>query len=435
MNLKASKYNILIRHTDKNFFYLWNSKSGAIVEFEEPLYMALQNNKLSDAILSPYIEELVKQGILVNKNIDEYYELVERAKRQQYSCDDKTFSLVIVPTLACNYHCVYCFERGRTDAMRIMDASTAEKLINFIRTKIVSSNIKRLNIHWFGGEPLLAYEQVVNPVSTMIFEFCKLHKVEYACKITTNGYFLSEDKFNDIIKKFHTEQIQVTFDGTETEYCRKKGVTPKEYRTSKNNVLELAEYIKKFNYPTEIAIRLNADKANYADLLEFVREIKSDSRFNEKIHFYLGRLKNYVGEAVECFSLEEYKDKVLEFNRFVGKGYTIPQSKSLWCLECSSACYGIGPRGEIYKCEHDFGLPECEVGHLDYGLSYNAYYNEFTTFFKDEKCKKCKLFPICLGGCPKERIINKTLSYCEVSLDYVKKLVWGYIINSGQYNT
>lgn len=45
--------------------------------------------------------------------------------------DKNYLSLVIAPTLACNFACTYCYESGHTHSKRITK-STEDEIINFI---------------------------------------------------------------------------------------------------------------------------------------------------------------------------------------------------------------------------------------------------------------------------------------------------------------
>lgn len=60
-------------------------------------------------------------------------------------------SLIIAPTLDCNFRCPYCFE----DLKKIyMTKGTVNAIKNFVRNKI-KNGVTNLNVSWYGGEPLL----------------------------------------------------------------------------------------------------------------------------------------------------------------------------------------------------------------------------------------------------------------------------------------
>ncbi len=70
-----------------------------------------------------------------------------------------------------------------------------------------------------------------------------------------------------------------------------------------------------------------------------------------------------------------------------------------------------GPKGELYKCWDDVGREELEIGSVDSFTNWNmplvAEGMIGASFLEDEKCRECFFFPICDGGCPKMRMLNK----------------------------
>ena len=64
---------------------------------------------------------------------------------------------VILPTSACNARCFYCFERGMR--YQKMSAETVEDTLRFI-LRHKPENAKKIHIHWFGGEPMCAPDNI-----------------------------------------------------------------------------------------------------------------------------------------------------------------------------------------------------------------------------------------------------------------------------------
>ena len=71
--------------------------------------------------------------------------------------DDSRLILTINPTLACNFACPYCFEKQHPDIF--MNGTIENKIINFIN---LHKGAKILDVTWFGGEPLLAFDRIVS---------------------------------------------------------------------------------------------------------------------------------------------------------------------------------------------------------------------------------------------------------------------------------
>ena len=103
----------------------------------------------------------------------------------------------IFPTTDCNARCFYCFELGRSRIK--MSIETAQKVVQYIKAHCGG---KKVNISWFGGEPLFHQEAI-----DTICDGLRAEGVEFASTMVSNGYLfklpLTERK-PYIIKPKHT---------------------------------------------------------------------------------------------------------------------------------------------------------------------------------------------------------------------------------------
>lgn len=303
---KYSRYNIET-FIGEDTVNVWNSRTGSIVILNRDEYDNLVVGNFGHRGIASIIDNLVKQGIIVNEKLDEFQAIIFKSKQKQLQLTDK-FSVVIAPTLGCNFNCFYCFERVRADFNNCaeMSSRTVYDIVEFI-TKIIKklSQIKYLDIHWFGGEPLLKYEDVILPILEELSSLCKRQNIVLDSYIVSNGYYLSKDKFKKFIIDYHNTHFQITFDGTKQEYSRRKGVPEEYYDVVKSNLLALSDFLIENRLNYSIDVRLNADNKNAENLKLFVEEIKQISQ-NNNIKFHLGRLRNYTGCRNNCFSLEQF---------------------------------------------------------------------------------------------------------------------------------
>lgn len=70
----------------------------------------------------------------------------------------------------------------------------------------------------------------------------------------------------------------------------------------------------------------------------------------------------------------------------------------------------IDPHGDLYKCWSDIGIIERRVSVLDGNDAdvNSTLLNDYMLYdpTEDEKCKDCKYLPLCMGGCPHNRMEN-----------------------------
>lgn len=430
MKYKLSYYNLPVRETDTSIF-IWNAKRGSIVELEKEMWALLENGDFQNERISAHSDSLHKQGIIVNSDLNEYDEIIFCAKQRQYAMGQDSFGLVIAPTLSCNYHCPYCFEhliKGQND---IMSESVIDSIIATLSQKFSSSpHIKKARITWFGGEPLLAYDKVIVPLQKRVMELCKEHGIMFGASIITNGYFLTKEKFGFLFKENSTKFVQITFDGTEEEYYIRKGTTREAYHRVVHNILDLSEYLAENGLDVKVNIRLNVDNKNFDSIKEFVRKLKLDEKYHDNIVFSLARLRSYdfCKDFNSYCNTDEYEKIEAEFNDYVEKAPKIIEPKLTFCGQHCMNVFCVGVHGELYKCEHDFGVEAHAVGHIDTGLSYNQYFNDFMEQPLPAKCETCKILPVCMGGCPHRRLANKQQVECEHSVENLIKSVDKYIL-------
>lgn len=119
------------------------------------------------------------------------------------------FTLEITTTALCNMDCTYCFEGVKVNKQRLDDKlDTLKQRINeFLETPFFNDNYDLLNISFWGGEPTLNPELIIN----IIQEFQERDNVNF--HIYTNGYDRRRmDMIVDAvdISKLH---VQISYDG------------------------------------------------------------------------------------------------------------------------------------------------------------------------------------------------------------------------------
>lgn len=65
--------------------------------------------------------------------------------------DDRLLELIIMPTEACNFRCVYCYQEFKAKSMA---PRVVAGVMNLLTRR--APELDYLHLSWFGGEPLLA---------------------------------------------------------------------------------------------------------------------------------------------------------------------------------------------------------------------------------------------------------------------------------------
>lgn len=419
MQYNSSYYNIVLKEID-GYVYIYNSYSGALCKLEEDVYRLIHNSVLDDNDKCKYFDDLLKQGFIKPVDMNEYNRIILTERIAVLSNPKNSISYVIAPTLACNLSCEYCFESHYRNEKMMSDKlliETAEYIL-----KKTNPNIKEIHVGWFGGEPLLAFNKILKFSEYLIPKLEEKH-IKFHSSMISNGILLTAGRAEILAKKCALKRIQITVDGTKKIYCIRKRATEKQFDKLIKNIKSALEYLK-------ISIRLNCDFDNYDDLKIVTKQLIEKCENNHNLSIYLAKLVDYAGCGSRQFLSQFTFDNMrVEFDKYVcelqGKTYAphILKYRKSFCGLFKLKNEVIGPEGELYKCEHHVGQKDKVTGNIKYGLSYNDFLINFISNEPQEQCKICKIFPLCLGGCPAQKFDLPKSEACFYSEFYIKHLL------------
>lgn len=421
-----SKYNIRINRDNK--IYLWNTLSGNLISVREEKLNEIQQGYIQ--LDSLFAKKMFEYGFVVDDNFDETGFVLLKERQMQYADDIESFYVTVATTLNCNYRCNYCFEKNVLCDLK-MTKEVQKKTVNYIIGMIKGNRLcKKFRITWFGGEPLL-YPEIIKNISEPIIEYCDANSIDYGATVITNASLLTQDVFT-ILKQCKVSRLQITIDGSKEMYCKQKGVDASLYDKVIDNIINIAGNIN-------ISIRINYLPGMEESIYELTEFLLKDCCLNGKIKIYLAQVRSYDDLEHE----KQINAKFLEFNNeFIkcmqcefGKTSISDKHPVRTNSFCQLACKlggCIGPKGELYRCEHALGHSELEVGNVGSGLFYNAVDAKYLDVQHDAKCFDCKMFPICLGGC-KNDIVNKTTAInCDAYVRASAERILDYTLSKGQ---
>lgn len=405
-----SKYNILSK-SEKYGYLLFNTMSLAFIRINEQdidMWKKLRETPDSYTNFQNY-DFIIKARILVDNQEDDLNVYLADVLKNRYNSSD--MALTILPTRGCNFGCIYCYEQDRPNVL--MNEQTEKAIVKFVCS---NSNLKRLSVVWYGGEPLLNFDSMVR-----LTKMFKQLNIEYSAKIVSNGYLLTKEKA-DLMKDLAIRNIQITFDGSEEIHNQRRfllGGQP-TYRKIMDNL----KYLLSINKEITIDIRTNIDRRNKDDYNKFYQDFKSEIN-DKRVTMYPGFVSDLLSS--ECvspeFNISEggYKAQFI-LDIFDKYGIEIksflPKYRRHSCVASKYFAFVVGPEGELYKCWRMVGNQKETIGNVNDGSFDMVKFSKYligADYTLDSKCLQCEFITLCGGGCPLVRMRNK---YEKISLNH-----------------
>jgi uncharacterized protein len=278
------------------------------------------------------------------------------------SLSNERLHLILMPTEACNFRCVYCYEDFK---YRRMEPWVVEAVRRWIASR--APGLRSLHLSWFGGEPLLAR----GVIRTLMGDARALHgkypDLAVTSNATTNGYLLTPAVLTELTDLGVTG-YQISFDGPPEYHDRKRvlaGGGPTFDRIW-GNLLAAREIARAFS----ITIRLHVDHENAAvapRFIEMVREsFGSDSRFDLYIRG-LSRLGGPNDDALSVFDRDEaptFLEPLKEKARSLGLRLFEAAPGHSICYAAKANSFVVRANGRLNKCTIALEDPNNQVGML-----------------------------------------------------------------------
>jgi len=391
--------------------FIYNCMTDTLLELDNNYYeklLQIQGGKADpNECTAPFLNLLRDRKIFVEEGDEKQLLISRQHKRHQEVFTGSTLYLTICPTLSCNFRCSYCFEVSQ-ESKFFMTEEVSERLITWIKS---IEGVNSLGIFWYGGEPLLAFDQICS----LTDQFQSLDLDFKQAGLVTNGYLLTKEKIKRL-NDLNISTVQITVDGPpEIHNARRKTAGGKAtYHRIMENVTTLMES----DYKGDCQIRVNLDRTTFGlfkDFQQFLRE-----KFKgKKVIVQAGRVSTGTIKTcdTECFMTNnEWADFSIDLclkSNLRPRSTIKPGSnQGSLCTANGHYSYVVGPEGDLYKCWNDVGIPKMKIGNIgdDDFISNPILQAEYYTGidpYNDAECLKCSILPICGGGCANQRLRAK----------------------------
>lgn len=375
--------------------------------------------------MNPELKDILyNKGFIIDDGIDEAGRIFNSFK-DSYSNGD-VYKLTIKPTLNCNFRCWYCYETHH--AHSTMSKECVERVKRCIDW--ISGKYKALELAFFGGEPLMQYQEVVRPLIEYTDKISNAKNIQYQVTFTTNGYLISDEIIRDFTQ-YNVGISQITLDGDPISHNKTRvSRQGNSYETIVNNIKKMVDA----NLP--VLLRINVTKENINDACQIVNSFQS---FTEKAKHRINVLIQQVWQDLKNDILDEIWAL---YSKFVEIGIRPWPRRFNFYQAC---CYAdkrnsavINHDGRIFKCtaiNFDQKNPDGELldsGRFNIDASFNSRIKKRN---ENQLCKTCRILPVCNGGCSKNVDQAAIRDYCLHPTEEDKDKVVKNIIREQLYMT
>lgn len=424
---RFSRFSIAVL-SDRSNLVLCNSFNGSLACVKASnvnfVLKAVHEGISSSEAQKPILAELIDQGYFVLYDIDEVGRAEIILKKEERLTGAH---LIVLPNLTCNFRCQYCYEILSGE---IMTTKIISAFIRHIQQAV--KDWRWFNISWFGGEPLLSKEIIID----LLRQFCIIadqSETYFRSGITTNGYLLDTKTAEELIS-LRCKNFQITIDGPPEIHDKRRvlvngGIT---YERILYNVLQLKTISEQF----KVIIRVNYDSNSLSVLPTWIKSLKNqignDTRFVFSFHEIWDSQKSYYPRYQLCSYSQEKdtfdntclysKEDVLNFVKRATPNGNV-------CYAAKKNNYVLLPGGQVLKCTAVLGEPINRVGQL---------FEDGKIIFDEEKlkmwenpkmrvesCNTCWYYPACRGiSCPLGTLIGELKSpECPIGKFVIPKIL------------
>lgn len=417
---------------------IYSTRSGKCLVITEKILSQISEGKFQD-IQDNVLKTLLNDEFIVPEEDNEFADIMEQ--NRAFILEPDIASFTVQPGANCQLGCHYC---GQSHTKNYLSQHLYDKLINRVKNIVSKKPYRMLSISWYGGEPLMALKQI-RDLSPMLIKIAEDNNARYVASMITNGLSLKPEIFTELVQKYKIKSFQVTIDGLKENHDTRRITKTGEatYDIIFDNIVKCAMLPIYAEEKCNIAVRCNIDRSNYESIMPFVQLI-TDSGLKEKVTMQFAPIVDWgdVLASKNSLSKDEFAEVEIDWlMQLLKSGYhtdLIPSRSYAPCMVVNPESEVYDAFGNIFPC-YEFPYTEKYqtadhiVGNLNNPEESYRYDVHTRSWFDDVEagkswCKKCKFFPVCGGGCPKQWL-SGTPACPSFKFNMEDRLVLQYIMD------
>lgn len=416
--MKQSQFNYILE--DGNDTYWFNTLLLSFFRLSPELSHKIEDRlSASDFDSVPILDKLKDGGFVVD---DDYDEISRVRELNDKSIQSKNYFLLILPTLNCNFSCHYCIQ---DHIPTIMTEETLNRVRRHLDYMIEVEKIESLRLDFFGGEPFMFFDKIVQPLAEYAREKCRKSGIPYSCGATTNGYYINK-RVSRKLTDLCFEYFQITLDGDREHHNQVK--FQKGCDSAFDYVLSNINTMMLDNTAVKLALRINYTHSNLSD--KIVEQVNSHLCQDIRKRIVISPHKVWQEKVDHEFDIHPLLDLFKESGYHVSRWN--PATDFIPCYASKKYYNAINYNGHVVKCTACDDLYATrplgilgEDGKISFSDGIDISYQSKT--FENERCLKCKALPICMGLCPRDMLSGSSRCKYECVDESIEKSILMHI--------
>ena len=256
-------------------------------------------------------------------------------------------------------------------------------------------------------------------LTPMLIKLAQEFDIPYSAKIVTNGLSLKENIFVELVHDLKITSMEVTLDGS-AEFHDKRRHTKEggpSFDLIFKNLLAIYNREDFEQMGCRISIRCNVDGRNWQGVSPLIKLLAEHNLQKKIAYFYPIGVYSWGGNTAHEKSLtkEEFAEMEIDWLiEMIEAGFSpslFPSRTKRICIAVSKSSEMYDPYGNIFNCTevsltNFYEKTPYALGNLNFDhkhLNEAPILSDWNNSLLEDRfpCHKCKMLPVCGGGCPK----------------------------------
>jgi uncharacterized protein len=341
---------------------------------------------------------------------------------------NRSMRATVVVAAACNHRCTYCWNSFGTFGTHTGTMSTEKAIEVTNEIFACSPEVESIEIEYFGGEPLLAWDAIKASVNRAI-EITRSSQRTVRFALTTNGSLLSEEIAGDLVRwKFW---VAISIDGEKAVHDLNR------LRNDGQSSWEGAMLAARRLQSSGLEPMIRATVLSFEQSLLQVRDSLASHGFKRiSVECADERLHGAQDFDSASFAKQMYQQYAVELVRRLRDGepsstlfagcmvdellVRLWHGRSRGCALVNDASVAYDVNGDAYPCRTFIGFGKWRLAHNEMNLELDSVIKN-----KDAQCRECEISLICCGGCiAVEAVGGDWTKHCDRIRSAAASAIW-----------